>query len=113
MSNTATTAATAVPNQVRPKVGRDDWMMRAFMGVIALYLLATLAFPLYTMFSKSFENSDGEFIGLGNYIEYVTTPALFHSVYNSLFISILTTLITSASSAQRATMPGRLSNTAL
>ena len=40
---------------VKPKLGRDDWIMRAFMGVIGLYLLITLAFPLYTMMSKSAE----------------------------------------------------------
>jgi iron(III) transport system permease protein len=40
---------------VRPKMGRDDWMMRCFMGVIALYLLVALVLPLYVMLSKSFE----------------------------------------------------------
>ncbi|MDH3473851.1 MAG: putative 2-aminoethylphosphonate ABC transporter permease subunit [Rhodospirillales bacterium] len=41
---------------VKPKVGRDAWMMRAFMAVIGLYLLVALAFPLYAMLSKSFES---------------------------------------------------------
>lgn len=41
--------------RIRPKLGRDDWAMRAFMGVIGLYLLIALAFPLYAMLSKSFE----------------------------------------------------------
>jgi iron(III) transport system permease protein len=40
---------------IRPKLGRDDWMMRAFMVVIGLYLLVALAFPLYAMLSKSIE----------------------------------------------------------
>ena len=40
---------------VKPKVSRDDWTMRAFMGVIGLYLVVALALPLYAMFSKSFE----------------------------------------------------------
>lgn len=39
--------------RVRQKIGTDDWMMRAFMGVIAVYLLVTLALPLYAMLSKS------------------------------------------------------------
>ena len=34
---------------VRPKVGRDDRVMRAFIGVVSLYLPVTLAFLLYTM----------------------------------------------------------------
>ncbi len=47
-------AARSAP-AVRPKLGRDDWSMRAFMAVIGLYLLIALALPLYAMLSKSFE----------------------------------------------------------
>ncbi|MEX1034387.1 MAG: putative 2-aminoethylphosphonate ABC transporter permease subunit [Sneathiella sp.] len=36
------------------RLGRDDWLMRSFILVIALYLLVTLAFPLYAMLSKAF-----------------------------------------------------------
>jgi iron(III) transport system permease protein len=47
---------TAVPGtRIRPKLGRDDWATRAVMVVIGLYLLVTLALPLYAMLSKSFE----------------------------------------------------------
>ena len=42
-------------SRIRPKVSRDDWIMRAFMGVIGIYLLVALAFPLYAMFNKSLE----------------------------------------------------------
>ncbi|MFV2093025.1 MAG: hypothetical protein ACC634_08070, partial [Hyphomicrobiales bacterium] len=38
----------------KPQLSSDDWIMRAFMGVIALYLIVSLALPLYTMLSKSF-----------------------------------------------------------
>ena len=40
---------------VKQKIGRDDWTMRAFMVVIAIYLVVALALPLYAMMSKSFE----------------------------------------------------------
>ncbi|MCK8484240.1 putative 2-aminoethylphosphonate ABC transporter permease subunit [Aliiroseovarius sp. S2029] len=39
---------------VKGKLSRDDIMMRGGMLVIALYLVVTLAFPLYAMLSKSF-----------------------------------------------------------
>ena len=68
--------------------------MRAFMLVIGLYLFIALALPLYTLLSKSFNNDDGEFIGLANYVEYFSTPALAYSINNSLFIAVLVTLIT-------------------
>lgn len=179
---------------VRPKVGRDDWAMRAFIGLIGIYLIVTFAFPLYAMLSKSVETyvfelgvvevqvdegtgwgdslnvlelahslgvrqrgslraSAGERLqivdlfpdfdfrsetryrvrvtegnggllikgdtvtprdwivfsgndfrrvmifpavhtGLGNYLEYFSTPTLFHSIYNSLTIAGITTAIT-------------------
>ncbi len=79
---------------IKPKLSRDDWIMRAFMGVIALYLVVALALPLYTMLSKSVQAKDGSFIGLTNYFEYFGTPALSYSINNSLYIATLTTLIT-------------------
>ena len=75
-------------------LSRDDWIMRAYMGVVCLYIVATLALPLYVMFSKSFEKPDGEFIGLANYLEFLTTPSLSRSVVHSLQISIISTAIT-------------------
>ena len=48
------TASSSPARRVKPRLGRDDWMMRALMGVIAAYLLVTLALPLYAMLSKSF-----------------------------------------------------------
>ena len=79
---------------IRPKVGRDDWAMRGFMIVIAVYLLVTLALPLVTMLAKSFQDHDGGFIGLTNYGEYFGTPALAYSINNSLYVAFLTTAIT-------------------
>ena len=40
--------------KIKPKSGKDAWIMRAFIAVIGLYLVITLAFPLYAMLSKSF-----------------------------------------------------------
>ncbi len=192
---TSAAEALAPAATIRPKVGRDDWIMRAYMLVIVLYLLVALAFPLYAMLSKSFEtyafrfdaiefqvdkgegwgetlnalevgktlgildgaaavtSADGRFqatkffpdfsfraktlyrirnvaagaggfmvkgesithtdwveltsgqfrrvqirpagaTGLGNYLAYFSTPALFTSIYNSLTIAIISTIVT-------------------
>ncbi len=40
--------------KVKPKLGRDDWAQRSFMLVIGLYLIVTLALPLWAMLSKAF-----------------------------------------------------------
>ena len=68
--------------------------MRLFIGVIGLYLVAALALPLGLMLAKSLQGPKEEFIGLANYIRYFSTPALFQSIGNSLWVSILSTAIT-------------------
>ncbi len=68
--------------------------MRAYMLAVALYLVLALAFPLYAMLSKSFQDHDGAFIGLANYAEYFGTPALAYSINNSIFVAVITTVIT-------------------
>ncbi len=80
--------------RIRPKLGRDDIVMRAAMVVIGLFLLIAIVLPLYAMLSKSVEDRDGNFIGLANYLRYFDTPALAYSIQNSLFIAVISTVIT-------------------
>ncbi|MGH7333427.1 MAG: putative 2-aminoethylphosphonate ABC transporter permease subunit, partial [Candidatus Rokuibacteriota bacterium] len=68
--------------------------MRACMVLIGLYLVVTLAWPLWVLLSKSFQSRQGGFIGLANYAQYFATPALAYSIYNSFYVSILSTVIT-------------------
>ncbi len=85
-------AATTAPI-VKPRISRDDWIMRGAMLLIALYLLIGIAFPLYALLAKSFQNADGDFIGLTNYITYLTTPALSWSIGNSFKVTLAATVI--------------------
>lgn len=82
------------PPVVKARLSRDDWVMRAFIVGIGLWLVVTLLLPLYAMLSKSVQSKDGTFTGLANYIEYFSTPALFNSINNSFFIAITSTIIT-------------------
>lgn len=93
MSDTLTSARPVHGPAVKPKVGRDDLIMRTCMVVIGAFLIYAILLPLYSMLSKSFENKDGLFIGFSNYAEYFSTPALFYSLYNSLEVSIISTFI--------------------
>ena len=77
----------------RRHIDRDDLMMRAGICLLIVWMLATLVLPLWWLLSKSFEDQSGKFIGLANYVHYFSTPALFASVWNSLFIAVLTTAI--------------------
>jgi iron(III) transport system permease protein len=79
---------------VRQRVSRDDWLMRALLGLIGLYLAVTLALPLAIMLAKSVQDGKGAFVGLANYARYFETPALAQSINNSLFVALLSTAIT-------------------
>jgi iron(III) transport system permease protein len=68
--------------------------MRAFIAIIGLYLVVALALPLGLMLGKSLQGPRDEFIGLANYARYFSTPALVQSIANSVWVSILSTLIT-------------------
>jgi iron(III) transport system permease protein len=91
---TAAGPAVLAAPAVRPKVGRDERTMRAFMALIGLYLVVALALPLWAMLSKSLENGAGEFVGLRNYVHYFSTPALSYSIHHSFSVSLLSTAIT-------------------
>lgn len=88
-----TDVAATSPRAIKPKVSKDDVIMRLAMATIALYLLFAIAFPLYALLSKSFQSADGTFVGLANYITYLTTPALSWSIGNSFKVTMLATLI--------------------
>ncbi len=93
MSDAAVTAAPLAAPPIKEKISRDDWIMRGCMVVIGIFLLFFIVLPLYTLMSKSFENRNGDFVGLVNYLEYFSTPALFLSAVNSLYISVIGTLV--------------------
>ena len=94
MSNPAASTVTATPAPlVKPKVSGEDWLMRAVLAGIALYLCVSIVFPLYALLSKSFRDGDGAFIGLANYIKFFSTPALAWSIQNSFEVTLITCLI--------------------
>ncbi|WP_241901259.1 putative 2-aminoethylphosphonate ABC transporter permease subunit [Vibrio sp. 10N.286.49.B3] len=59
----------------------------------ALLITLGLIAPLWAMFSKSLHNRAGEYIGLENYVTYLSNPSLTQSIYNTLFIGVSVSLI--------------------
>ena len=93
MSTITVTADTPVPAPSRSTAGWDEWLLRAGVAALVGWLFLTIALPLWALLSKSFQNADGGFVGLANYVRYFSTPTLFQSIYNSLGVAILTTAI--------------------
>ncbi len=78
---------------LRMELSRDDLMMRGGLLLLAAVLLLILGLPLWALLSKGFQDRDGHFVGLANYVAYFSTPALFLSALNSLHVSAVSTLI--------------------
>ncbi len=112
MTEGVTTLSAAAP-AARPILSRDDWIMRWGILVLGVWLSVAVVMPLYTLLSKSLEDHGGRFIGLANFAEFFATPVLFHSIYNSLTIAIISTAITItlafiyAYALTRSCMPGK------
>lgn len=77
-------------NRVFMKEDFIKWM--CIFSVVA-FLIVFLAFPMITLFSKAFQNRNGDFVGLQEFIEYFENPALYKSIFNTVYIGIMSTLI--------------------
>jgi iron(III) transport system permease protein len=75
------------------KLARDDLVMRAGVMAAAAALLVMVGLPLWSLLAKGFEDRDGHFVGLANFLAYFSTPALFNSALNSLHVAAVCTVI--------------------
>ncbi|KAB7709194.1 putative 2-aminoethylphosphonate ABC transporter permease subunit [Bacillus aerolatus] len=75
------------------RAGKEEWLQRALIILMLLSFLSVLIFPLGTLFAKAFQNEEGTFIGIANFVKYFTTPSLVQSFQNTLFIATMTTAI--------------------
>lgn len=82
-----------MPAAVWRQLDKELWVKRLLIGLVCLWLLVVVVLPLGQLFSKSMIDRDGQFVGLANYVYYFNTPALSHSLYNSLFVSAITTVL--------------------
>ncbi|MGH8735607.1 MAG: ABC transporter permease subunit, partial [Burkholderiales bacterium] len=79
---------------VRQRSDPVDRVAHAILVVVALVLALFLAAPLATVLLQSFEDRHRDFVGLANFAAYLQTPALMQSLWNSLWVSALVTLLT-------------------
>ena len=84
---------TSTTPPLKQALSRDQKIQRLIMAAVIAVLSLSILFPLYAMLSKSMENKAGGFIGLDNFATFLTTPALYYSFTNSLWVSLLATAI--------------------
>lgn len=111
--------ADAVAMPARPVPGFREMMFgetaikRLLMVLVCIWMLVVVVLPVGTLLLKSLSNADGEFVGLANYVEYFSSPALSRSIGNSILVAVCTTLISVclgfgfAYALTRTCMPGK------
>jgi iron(III) transport system permease protein len=74
-------------------VWRDAILMGLGIALILVFLVVAIALPISVLLVKSFQNKTGAFVGLANYVRYFTTPQLVASLWNSLWVAMLSTCV--------------------
>ena len=90
-------AAAALATAQAPLRQRVHWSERVAhvaLAFVALVLLVFLAAPLGRILLQAMEDSDGRFVAFANFVAYARTPALLTSLWNSLWVSALVTVVT-------------------
>ncbi len=114
MSSALATARAADAPRIVPQV---HWQERLAQGLLLLSCVVLAVFllgPLAAILVKSVQDKDGAFVGLLQFREYFATPALQHSIWNTLWVATTVTCITVpaafvyAYALTRSRMPGKL-----
>lgn len=71
-----------------------DRLAHVAIALIALVLIAFLASPLLAILVQSTANAAGDFVWFDNFVAYAKTPALLGSLWNSVWVSAVVTVIT-------------------
>ncbi|MFN2340788.1 MAG: putative 2-aminoethylphosphonate ABC transporter permease subunit [Halanaerobium sp.] len=79
--------------KVKQKTDINKLLQNILLILLILALFSFIILPLAQLFIKAFLSDTGEFIGFKNFIDYFSNPALSQSLYNTLFVSTTTALI--------------------
>ncbi len=79
--------------KITQQAGAEQRVQQLLLVLLLVFLLAAVFFPLLQLFSKSLFHEKGHFVGLGNFIRYFSTPFLVQSLYNTVGVSALTTVV--------------------
>lgn len=86
-------AAKAAPAVRGPVIG-EATVAGLLIAALCAGLVVIIALPLWSLLSKSVQDTSGNFVGLANFWIYATTPTLVASLMNSVLVASVATAIT-------------------
>ena len=77
----------------RQRTDPVDRIAHGALLLVAAVLVLLLAAPLAALLAQSVEDAQGRFVGLANFADYLHTPALAQSLWNSIWVALVVTLV--------------------
>ena len=93
--SSATTHQSSKPEttRVHRRFANDGQLARALLCLILFGLLIFLLGPLLAILSNAVLDKQANFVGLVNFVAYLQTPSLIQSAWNTLWVSLVVSLI--------------------
>jgi iron(III) transport system permease protein len=91
--------SSAVPGRLpftgapRLRLAREDWLARAVLLAVALFLVLFLLAPMGAILFKAVQSRDGRFVGLDHFAAILRSPSLLQAAWNSVWVSASVVLI--------------------
>jgi iron(III) transport system permease protein len=94
----STPAATLPPlpaaASIKPQAHWQDRLAQTLLVICCAALALFLLGPLFMILVKSVQDKDGAFVGLMQFQEYLATPRLRQSIWNTLWVALVVTGVT-------------------
>ncbi|PKF49994.1 putative 2-aminoethylphosphonate ABC transporter permease subunit [Enterovibrio nigricans] len=81
------------PTSLFHRVSKDNLVLISILFVVITLFALFLLFPLWSMLQKSVQNTDGEFVGLANFVDYLSSGSVWTSLSNTMTLGITVTSI--------------------
>ncbi|GIC78267.1 putative 2-aminoethylphosphonate ABC transporter permease subunit [Moritella sp. F3] len=72
---------------------RDSAILATILIILTVLMGFFIVAPMFTMFAKSVQDIDGNFIGLTNFSDYFASSAMIASITNTVTVGLITTAI--------------------
>ena len=79
--------------RLKSKLARFNAGQLAILSLMLAVFVVVMVLPLFMLFARAFQNNAGDFVGFYNYRAYFDNPALLRAFWNTISVSLTTTII--------------------
>ncbi|WP_117232414.1 putative 2-aminoethylphosphonate ABC transporter permease subunit [Vibrio maerlii] len=75
------------------RLSKDNVVLFGLLAGLSTLMILFILMPMWAMMTKSVQNSDGEFVGLDNFVTYFSSASLWNSVTNTFTVGLIVTAV--------------------